>query len=205
MVFAFNAMTRAERFTKRTFTLPLLARSLWAVLLHLPVLAMALVRPSVPRGLREQVMLGVNSVNGCRYCSWAHTGRALAHGVNLDELADLLDTGTPGQLDKRAATAILFAQNFADTIRQPTPEAQAALATEFTAYELRELTAYIHAIYLGSLCGNSADAWLVRLSGRKVDDGHPVAEALGALLAAPVLSTGWLMSRISRPQAMEKL
>ena len=198
-------MTRAERFTKRTLTLPLLARSLGAVVLHLPVLAMALVRPSVPRALREQVMLGVNSVNGCRYCSWAHTGRALAHGVNLDELADLLDTGTLGKLDERDATAILFAQNFADTIRQPTPEARAALANQFTAYELRELTAYIHAIYLGSLCGNSADAWLVRLSGRKVDDGHPVAEALGALLAAPVLSIGWLLSRTSRPQAMEKL
>jgi AhpD family alkylhydroperoxidase len=152
-------MTRAERFTKRTFTLPLLARSLGAVVWNLPVLAMALVRPSVPRALREQVMLGVNSVNGCRYCSWAHTGRALAHGVNLDELVDLLDTGTLGKLDERDATAILFAQNFADTIRQPTPEAHAALANRFTASERRELTAYIHAIYLGSLCGNSADAW----------------------------------------------
>ena len=93
-------MTRAERFTKRTFTLPLLARSLGAVVLRLPVLVMALVRPSVPRALREQVMLGVNSVNGCRYCSWAHTGRALAHGVNLDELAYLLDTGTFGNVGR---------------------------------------------------------------------------------------------------------
>ena len=108
-------------------------------------------------------------------------------------------------MDERDATAILFAQNFADTVRQPTPEARAALANGSRRMSCRELTAYIHALYLGSLCGNSADAWLVRLSGRKVDDGHPVAEALGALLAAPVLSIGWLLSRISRPQAMEKL
>ena len=194
-----------ERFTKRTFTLPLLARSLGAVVLRLPVLAVAMVRPALPRALREQVMLGVNSVNGCRYCSWAHTGLALAHGVNLDELAYLLDTGTFGEMDERNATAILFAQNFADTVRQPTQEARAALAKRFTAYERRELMAYIDAIYLGSLCGNSADAWLARLSGRKVDDGHPVPEALAALLAAPALSIGWLRSRTSRPQAMEKL
>ena len=68
-------------------------------------------------------MLGVNSVNGCRYCSWAHTGLALAHGVNLDELACLLDSGTFGKMDERDATAILFAQNFADTVRNPTQDA----------------------------------------------------------------------------------
>ena len=61
-----------KRFAKRTFTLPLLARSVGAVLLRLPVLAVATVRPAVPRALREKVMLGVNSVNGCRYCNWAH-------------------------------------------------------------------------------------------------------------------------------------
>ena len=130
---------------------------------------------------------------------------ALAHGVNLDELADLLDTGTFGAMDERDATAILFAQNFADTVRKPTPEAHAALAKRFTAYERRELMAYIHAIYLGSLCGNCADAWLDRFSGRKVDDGHPVPEAIAALLAAPALSIGWLRSRTSRPHAMESL
>ncbi len=194
-----------ERFTKRTFTLPLLARSLGAVLLRLPVLAMAVVRPAVRSALREQVMLGVNSVNGCRYCNWAHTGFALAHGVNLDELAYLLDTGTFGKMDERDATAILFAQNFAETLRKPTPEARAALAQRFTAYERRELMAHIHAIYFGSLCGNSADAWLARLSGRKIEDGHPVPEALAALLLAPALFIGWLRSRTFRPQAMEKL
>jgi len=195
----------AERFTKRTFTLPLLARSLGAVLLRLSVLAMAYVRPSLPRALREQVMLGVNSVNGCRYCSWAHTGLALAHGVNLNELAYLLDTGTFGKMDERDTTAILFAQNFADTVRNPTPESRAALAKRFTAYERRELMAYIHAVYLGSLCGNSADAWLARFAGRKVDDGHPVPEAVAAILAAPALFIGWLRSRTYRSQAMEKL
>ena len=37
-----------ERFAKRTFTMPLLARSLGAVLLRLPVFAMALVWPADP-------------------------------------------------------------------------------------------------------------------------------------------------------------
>ncbi len=192
-------------FRKRTFTMPLLARSVGAVLLRLPVLAVATVRPAVPRALREKVMLGVNSVNGCRYCNWAHTGLALAHGVNLDELADLLDTGTFGAVDARDATAILFAQCFADAVRKPTPEARAALAERFTPYERRELMAYIHAIYLGSLCGNCADAWLNRFSGRKVDTGHPVPEAIAALLAAPALYVGWLRSRTSRRHAMENL
>ena len=42
-------------------------------------------------------------------------------------------------MDERDATAILFAQNFADTVRKPTQEARDALAKRFTAYERREL------------------------------------------------------------------
>ena len=56
-------------FRKRTFNLPLLIRSLGSAMVHLPVLAAALLIPSTSRALREKVMLAVTSVNDCRYCS----------------------------------------------------------------------------------------------------------------------------------------
>lgn len=194
-----------KTFAKRTFTLPLLARSLGAATLYLPVLATALARPATSPALREKVMLGVTSVNDCRYCTWVHTGLALSNGVDLDELQHLLDAGTFGKVDGREATAILFAKHFADTVREPSADARAALANEFSARERAEIMAYIHAIYFANLAGNSGDAWLARFSGREVIDGHPVAEALAALLAAPVLGLIALKSRTSRPEAMETL
>jgi len=150
-------------------------------------------------------MLGVTSVNDCRWCSWLHSGIALKHGVDLDELQSLLDRGTFGAVDEREATAVLFAQHFAETLRRPTPAARHALARQFTPWQRMEIMAWIHFIYFANLSGNSADAWLARLRGREVADGHPLAEALAGLIAAPVLMLGWLGSRNWRPAALREL
>jgi AhpD family alkylhydroperoxidase len=186
-----------QAFAKPTFDLPLLARSLRSAVTHLPALARGLVRPSTSPALREKVMLGVTAVNDCRYCSWVHTGLALQNDVDLNELSHLLDAATFGEVQGRDAVAILFAKHFADTRREPSPEAQAALAREFTPREREEIMAYIHAIWFANLSGNSADAWLARLKGIEVAGGHPLAEAIAAVVAAPVLGAIALQSRRS--------
>jgi len=195
----------ARQFAKRTFTLPLLATSLGALVLYMPVRWITLVKPATSRALREKVMLGVTSVNDCRWCSWLHSGIALKHGVDLDELQSLLDRGTFGAVDEREATAVLFAQHFAETLRKPTPAARRALARQFTPWQRLEIMAWIHFIYFSNLAGNSADAWLARFRGCEVADGHPLPEALAGLVAAPVLLLGWLGSRNWRPAAFREL
>ena len=195
----------ASQFSKRTFTLPLLATSLGALILYMPVRWITLVKPATSRAMREKVMLGVTSVNDCRWCSWLHSGIALKHGVDLAELQSLLDRSTFGAVDEREATAVLFAQHFAETRRRPTPAARLALARQFTPWQRMEIMAWIHFIYFANLSGNSADAWLARLRGWEVADGHPLAEALAGLVAAPVLLLGWLGSRNWRPAALKEL
>jgi AhpD family alkylhydroperoxidase len=194
-----------KNFAKRTFTLPLLVRSFGALVLYAPVRWITLVKPATSRALREKVMLGVTSVNDCRWCSWLHSGIALKHGVDLDELQSLLEPGTFGALDDREATAVLFAQHFADTLRRPTPEARRALARQFTPWQRLEIMAWIHFIYFSNLAGNSADAWMARFRGQKVTNGHPLPEAIAGLVAAPVLFLGWLGSRNWRPTALKRL
>ena len=193
-------MTRT--FAKRTFTMTLLLRSMGAALLYMPIRWIALVRPAIPRGLREEVFLGVTSVNDCRWCTWLHSGFALMHGVKLDELQSVLGSGTAGKVDEREATAILFAQHFADTLRHPTPEARLSLAKQFTPYQRLEIMAWIHFIFYTNLSGNCADAWMARFRGWKIVDGHPFPEAIAGLIAAPVLIFGWFWSRKWRPEAL---
>lgn len=194
-----------KTFAKRTFTLPLLLRSFGSFVLYTPFRLIALVKPATSRSLREKVIIAVTSVNDCRWCSWLHTGIALKHGVNLDELKSLLGSGTFGTDAEREATAILFAQHFADTCRHPTPAGRLALAKQFTRYQRLEIMAWIHFIYFTNLSGNSADAWLARFRGWKIADGHPFPEALAGLLAAPVLFIGWIRSRKWRPEALSEL
>jgi AhpD family alkylhydroperoxidase len=192
-------------FTKRTFTMGLLVRSFGTFVLYMPVRWLALVWPATSRALREKVCIGVTSVNDCRWCTWLHTGIALQHGVNLDELKSLLGSDTFGALDDREATAVLFAQHFAQTLRHPTPAARLALAKQFTPRQRLEIMAWIHFIYFTNLAGNSADAWLARFRGWTVVEGHPLPEALAGLLASPVLLMGWLGSRKWRPAALSEL
>jgi AhpD family alkylhydroperoxidase len=194
-----------KTFAKRTFTMPLLVRSFGALVLYMPVRWVSLVKPATSRALREKVILGVTSVNECRWCSWLHSGLALRHGVDLDELQSLLDPGTFGAVDEPEATAVLFAQHFAETLRQPTPAARLALARQFTPWQRLEIMAWIHFIYFCNLAGNSSDAWLARFRGWKVADGHPLPEAIAGLVAAPVLLLGWLGSRNWRPAALREL
>ena len=39
---------------------------------------------------RERLMLAVTAVNGCRYCSYAHTRAALKGGLSREEISGLL-------------------------------------------------------------------------------------------------------------------
>ncbi|MDF1628901.1 MAG: carboxymuconolactone decarboxylase family protein [Alcanivoracaceae bacterium] len=190
-------------FRKRTFTLPLLGRSLAAAGISMPVLIHALVRPSLSPALREEIMLAVTSVNDCRYCSWVHTGLALENGVDMDSLHALLGRDL-GSVEEREAVAILFGKHFADSVRQPSKVARDKLRQHFSDGERREIMAYIHAIYFANLTGNSADGVLARLRGQKTE-GNFLVEVLAALLGAPVLGAIWLNSRRSGKPVMAEL
>lgn len=171
-----------------------------AVAWSLPALARAARNPAVSGRLREQVMLAVTSVNDCRYCCWAHTGLALAEGVDLDALQAVLDQGVDPDRDDRTARAILFAQHFADTERRPEPAAQQAFEAAFSARERDEILAYIHIIYLANLGGNTVDALLARLRGNRVEGSQLPVELVTALVAAaPLLLIRVASARSDQP------
>ena len=193
-------------FAKRTFDFPLLAASSIAAVQHAPALLRGLRQPATSAALREKVMLAVTSVNDCRYCSWVHTGLALQNAVDLESLQQVLDHGSFGEVTAPDAVAILYAKHFADTGRQPEAAAERALAAAWPdPVQRTEIKAYIHAIYFANLSGNSADAWLARWQGRKVETGHALAEGVAALVSAPVLGAIRWRSRHSRPQQMAAL
>ena len=187
-------------FRKRVLTPRNLPGVTLAAARSLPTLAHALRRPATSTQLREQVMLAVTSVNNCRYCSWAHTGLALAEGVDLDALRTLLENGAGGVPDQRAARAILFAQHFADSERHPDAEARRALDETFSETERNEILAYIHVIYLANLSGNTVDALLARLRGDRVEGSYLPIELVTALLAgAPLLAIRRASQRPEQP------
>lgn len=187
--------TASSAFRKRTFTPGEYGRSVAAVLRYGPTALYGLVRPRTSRRLREEVMLAVTEVNDCRYCDWVHTRAALRHGADLDALGETLGRSIDDPRVTREQVASLYAQHYASTSGQPDASARKALAAVWNRRERAEINAFIAVIFFSNLTGNSADAWIARLRGRRVEDGHPAAEALAALIGAPILTGIYLHSR----------
>ncbi len=190
-----HATPSGARFRKRTFSMPLYARSLADLMAAGPVLARAFIRPRISRALREQVMLAVTSVNDCRYCDWGHTALAVRNGVDLAALRQTLDGGSLSPDSTPDDVAVLYAQHVASQQGDADPAAKRALAAAWSPDERAEIKAYITAITFGNLVGNSADAWLARLRRVPVGDGHPAGEAIAALIGLPALLPAWAWSR----------
>lgn len=177
-------------FRKRTFSPMLFAACSLAALVHLPTLLRAGIKPRTSPGLRTKIMLASSQVNACRYCTWVHTSMALKEGVDVDTLSAVLAAESLGSRLGSDEVAVLFTKHYIDSQRHPSNEAVAVLHQHWRADQVREIMAYIHGIYFSNLCGNSMDAWLARLRGGKVESGHPITEAIAALVVAPSL---WLI------------
>lgn len=174
-------------FRKRVFTPVELIKRVSLATIYLPVLTRGLIKPTTSPQLREKVMLAVTSVNDCRYCSWAHTHLALNNGVDLEEVNQILSHGGYEAASEKDAAAILFAQHYADTNGAIEKDALETLKTHFTTAQILELKSYIHAIYIGNLSGNTFDALLARLKGKKVEGSSLWFELLCSIITAPAL------------------
>lgn len=156
------------RKAKRTLGSDNLFKMLAAVLASSPVLLRALFRPKTSAALREKVMLGATSVTDCRYCAWGHGHWAMANGVSLEEVNQILGQQTESLRAKAPAeaAAILFAQHYAEHLEQFDPASIENLRTHYSDAQVTEILAYVRTITLGGLVGNTLDAFVSRLRRR---------------------------------------
>lgn len=149
---------------KRTLTRGNVFRTIGNAVASVPTLLVALIRPKTSAVLREKVMLGVISVTDCGYCQWGHSHWAMAHGVSLDEVNQILGRQIESLQAKNPAeaAAILFARHYAEHLDRFDPASIENLRTYYNDGQVAEILAYVRAIILGSLIGNTADALLGR-------------------------------------------
>jgi len=196
---------KQQRKPKRTLTPDNLFKTVVNFVASAPVLAKGILRPRTSPALREKVVLGVTSVNDCRYCKWGHTHWAMAHGVSLDEINLILghQTAELEAKDPAEAAAILFAQHYAEHLDQFDPEAIDNLRDYYSKAQVDEIIAYIHAITLGNLTGNTLDAFL----GRFRSHGHTSIffEGVVAAAALPIFIVVTIVAKLDRKVGMDEM
>jgi hypothetical protein len=127
----------------------------------------------------------------------------MANGVPLEEVnqilglqIDALEARNPAE-----AAAILFAQHYAESVDRLDPDSLENLRRFYSETQAAEILAYVRAITLGSLTGNTVDAFLDRVRGRGHGDRRGfivVFEGIVTLVAAPFVLAIALLAKFDR-------
>ena len=186
--------------SKRTLTPDNLFATVANVVASGAILVEAAVKPKISSALREKIFLAVTSVNDCRYCKWGHSHWAMAQGVPLEEVNQILahQIGSRQAENPGEAAAILFAQHYAEHLDQFDPDATANLRKHFSEAEAAEILAYVRFITLTNLTGNTLDSAFDRLRGG-------LLAGVVAAAVAPVGLALTLMARFDRQVGMDRI
>lgn len=130
------------------------------LLISTPVMLRALIRPKISAALREKLFLAVSAINECRLCKWGHTHWAIAKGVPLEEVNQILGLQTESLAanNPSEASAILFAQHYAEQLGKVDPESIENVSKYYSKVEVAEILAYVRFIMLTNLTGNTLDS-----------------------------------------------
>lgn len=152
-----------DTYKKRIYSVSAFFHDIFAVLKK-PGLALGVLWGiSLNPRFRERLFLAVISVNRCRYCTYFHTRSALHSGLTRDDVQRLL-TGVVENVPVEEVNALLYALHWADTNGRPDSQARADLVEAYGAKKSRAIEMALLLIRIGSLCGNSFDYLLFRLS-----------------------------------------
>jgi AhpD family alkylhydroperoxidase len=156
---------------KRTLTADNVMATVTNLMNSSPVLIEAALKRKISASLREKIFLAVSSVNDCRYCKWAHSHWAMAQGVALEEVNEILGHQSEALEAKDAdeAAAILFAQHYAEHLDQIDPESIENLRKHYSDDQVAEIIAYVRFITFTNLTGNTVDVFFDRIRTNLVE------------------------------------
>lgn len=174
---------------KRLYNPKTFFRFLSDMLAHLNDLRQVRKGGRVSEAFSERIMLAVTQVNGCRYCSYYHSQLALKAGLSGEDVSQLL-SGEFADAPAEEATALLFAQHYAESAAQPDQTALQRLQETYGPDTSADILALIRIIMVGNVYGNNFDAFQSRLRFRPFPDSRfreEIGVVLGTFLAAPWL------------------
>jgi AhpD family alkylhydroperoxidase len=202
MAFSFSrsiadAFMTEPTFNKRIFTLSSFATSARDLFAHLGKLHRAFTQHRISHAFSEKIMLAVTHVNGCRYCSYAHTRMALQAGISETELHDLL-MGEFSHIPAHELIAVLFAQHYAEHADRYDAAAWLKLIETYGAEAASDILTHIRVITFANLYGNTFDALLERLRFHPVRGSRFLDEVIVLSAGATIVPIGLFIDMLAR-------
>jgi len=174
-------------FDRKIYTFKLLISDLGFLFSHMRQIAGAMRNPKIGKALIEKIMTVVTAVNGCAYCAWFHAKQAVASGISEAEVKNMLNLQFEADASDFEVPALLYAQHYAETNRNPDEEMTQKLIEFYGTKTAEHILVIIRMIFFGNLTGNTFDAFLSRLKGNKAPKSNVVFEFFFFLINIPFL------------------
>lgn len=184
-------------FEKRIYNISNFRRDIDLIINDRSAVRMAFQRKLINRAFKERIMLAVTQVNGCRYCSFAHTRQALEAGVPVEHIRQLA-SGEWKNLPEDELIALNYAQHYAESRGNPDDAAWQKLIQFYGIDGARDILAFIQMITVTNLMGNTFDAFWSRFIG-KPSQYSSIWQELGVLLGCVVIIPIAILHRILIP------
>ena len=200
-VYSFYAITNLvllemnNNFGKRIYNPTLFEKDVLYLIGHLPEILRAVRSRSVSRKFAEKIMTVITAVNGCVYCQWVHAKQALSNGISREELSELVNLQFHSHASPDEVPALIYAQHYAETDRNPEPEMTQKLVEFYGEETAAHILVFIRLIYFGNLAGNTWDAVISRIRGHPAGNNSRVFDTLFAFAAMWVMIPAMIFIR----------
>jgi AhpD family alkylhydroperoxidase len=160
------------KFERKIFTAGILLRDVGFLISKTPKMIGAMRDMKISKAFMEKIMTVVTAVNGCTYCRWFHAKQAVESGISPEEVKNMLNLQFQAQASDFELMALLYAQHYAETNRNPDPEMTARLFQYYGEETANHILLVIRMIFFGNLFGNTWDAVISRFRGKPAENSN---------------------------------
>lgn len=191
-------MRTSNIFDKKIFTAEIMAKDIGFLLLNSPKIIEVIRDKKITRAFIEKIMTVTTAVNGCVYCTWFHAKQAIESGISEEEVRNMLNLQFQADATEFETMALLYAQHFAETNRNPDPAMTKNLFDYYGEKTANQITLFIRMIFFGNLYGNTWEAVLSRFRGVPAPNSNIIFEFVYFLLNAPIMFPAMIFMKLDK-------
>ena len=155
----------------------------------------------------ERIMISVTEVNGCPFCSFAHTKMALEAGMSNEEIQNML-AGVSDDVPEEELSAIVFSQHYADSRGYPSKESWERIVEIYGLKKAKGILGAIRIMMFGNAAGIAWGSFSNRLKKEKETDErsnlpYEIGMMLGTIIYIPVALVHALLARLFRTKIIK--
>lgn len=117
----------------------------------------------------ERIMLAVTEVNGCAFCSFAHTKMALEAGMSNEEIQNML-AGVSDDVPEEEMSAIVFSQHYAESRGYPSKESWERIVEVYGSRQAKGILGAIRIMMFGNAAGIAWGSFVNRFKKKEETD-----------------------------------